>query len=77
MLVLTAFAEGQRGALSTDSRAHLALDLVGSVVLTVLPPANTSGGFLLLEACRALVAGWGLMQGLERLAFRSSLRLTA
>jgi hypothetical protein len=61
LLVLTAFAAAQRGALSPDSRAYLALNLVGSVVLAVLAAHERQWGFLLLEAVWALVSAWSLI----------------
>ena len=62
LLVLTAFAAAQRGALSTESRAYLALNLIGSVVLAVLAAHERQWGFLLLEAVWALVSAWSLIQ---------------
>ena len=62
LLVLTAFAAAQRGALSTESRAYLALNLVGSVVLAVLAAHEHQWGFLLLDAVWALVSAWGLIR---------------
>jgi hypothetical protein len=61
LLVLTAFAAAQRGALSPDSRAYLALNLVGSAVLAVLAAHERQWGFLLLEAVWALVSAWSLI----------------
>ena len=63
LLVLTAFAAAQRGALSTSSRAYLALNLLGSIVLSVLAAREHQWGFLLLETVWALVSGWGLVSG--------------
>jgi hypothetical protein len=62
LLVLTAFAAAQRGALSTESRAYLVLNLVGSAVLTVLAAHSHQWGFLLLEAVWALVSARGLLR---------------
>ena len=61
LLVLTAFAAAQRGTLSTGSRAYLALNLTGSVVLAVLAAHERQWGFLLLEAVWALVSAWSLV----------------
>lgn len=61
LLILTAFAAAQRGWLSTESRRYLALNLVGAGVLTVLAAHERQLGFLLLESCWALVAGYSLL----------------
>jgi hypothetical protein len=45
LLVLTAFAAALRGTLSTESRAYLALNLIGSVVLAVLAAHEHQWGF--------------------------------
>jgi hypothetical protein len=63
LLVLAAFAAAQRNLLSTESRTYLALNLVGSAVLTVVAAHEQQWGFLLLEACWAAVSGWGLIVG--------------
>jgi hypothetical protein len=65
LLILAAFAATQRDALSPDSRAYLALNLVGSAVLAVLAAHEHQWGFLLLESCWALVSGVGLMRRLR------------
>lgn len=74
LLVLTAFAAAQRGALSTSSTTYLALNLVGSVVLGVLAAHERQWGFLLLETIWALVSAWGLTHRFKRPAFRQQHR---
>ena len=62
LLVLAAFVAAQRGWLATDSRRYLSLNLVGAGVLAVLAAHERQLGFLLLEFCWALQAGYSLMQ---------------
>jgi hypothetical protein len=72
LLVLAAFAAAQRDLLSTESRTYLTLNLIGSSVLTVLAAHEQQWGFLLLEACWAVVSGWGLIVRLRRRELRSA-----
>jgi hypothetical protein len=69
LLILTAFVAAQRDLLSTASRTYLTLNLIGSAVLTVLAAHEQQWGFLLLEACWAMVSGWGLIGRSKRPAF--------
>lgn len=45
LLVLTVFAAAQLGALSTESRAYLALNVVGAAVLAVVAAYEQQWGF--------------------------------
>jgi hypothetical protein len=62
LLILAAFTAAQFGWMRTSSRVYLVLNLVGSVVLTVLAWYEEQWGFLLLEAVWAVVSAWGLIQ---------------
>src|SRR4029079_14307352 len=63
LLVLTAFVAAQRRWLSPESRAYLALNLVGAGILAVLAAHKGQYGLLLLEFCWAVVAGAALVRG--------------
>jgi hypothetical protein len=65
LLILAAFAAAQFGWLDTKSRVYLVLNLVGSIVLTVLAWYDEQWGFLLLEFVWAIVSAWGLFQALR------------
>jgi hypothetical protein len=65
MAILVAFAAAQFGAMDQHSRTYLVLNLIGSVVLTVLAWVERQYGFLLLEAVWAAVSLWGLVRGLR------------
>jgi hypothetical protein len=64
ILAAFAFAAAQRGVLAPDSRAYLALNLAGATVLAVMAAHERQLGFLVLEACWALVSAWGLVRAL-------------
>jgi hypothetical protein len=76
LLVLTAFALGQRGLLDQRSRAYLVLNLAGSTVLAAEAVRGRLWGFLLLEGVWALVSAIGLFQVLRSPANRSPARST-
>jgi hypothetical protein len=62
LLILSAFAAMQLGAMDPRSRAYLGLNLAGSAVLAVLAFDERQWGFLLLEVVWAAVSLWGLLQ---------------
>jgi hypothetical protein len=62
LLILSAYAAAQFGALDQHSRAYLTLNLIGAAVLAVLAWDAAQWGFLLLEGVWALVSLWGLIQ---------------
>jgi hypothetical protein len=61
-LILVAFIAAQRNAMSPHSAVYLALNLVGSIVLTAVALHGRDWGFLLLEIVWAAVSAWGLWQ---------------
>jgi hypothetical protein len=62
LLILAGFAAAQFGWLETRSRVYLVLNLVGSIILTVLAWFEEQWGFLLLEFVWAIVSAVGLFQ---------------
>ena len=68
LLILVPFAGLQLGRLEATSTSYLLLNLVGSALLAVLALGGAQWGFLLLEACWALVAAWGLRSRWRRTA---------
>jgi hypothetical protein len=65
LMILAGFAGLQLGKISAVSRTYLVLNLVGSVVLTVLALHEEQWGFVLLEFVWAIVSGWSLVQVLR------------
>lgn len=62
LLILSAFAAAQFGAMDPHSRIYLLLNAVGSLILAVLAWEERQWGFLLLETVWAGVSLWGLVQ---------------
>jgi hypothetical protein len=62
VLILTAYAAAQFGAMDQHSRGYLLLNLVGSAILAVLAWLDRQWGFLLLEGVWAVVSLWSLAQ---------------
>lgn len=62
LLILSAYAAAQFGAMDQHSRGYLLLNLIGSAVLAVLAWEERQWGFLLLETVWAAVSLWGLVQ---------------
>ena len=65
LMILAGFAGLQLGRISAVSRTYLVLNLVSSVVLTVLALHEEQWGFVLLESVWAVVSAWSLIQVLR------------
>jgi hypothetical protein len=61
LLILAAFAAAQAKRMSPHSVVYLVLNLVGSVILTVVAIHGKDWGFLLLEVVWAIVSAWSLV----------------
>ena len=62
LLILSAFAAAQFGAMDPHSRLYLGLNLIGSAILAALALRERQWGFLLLESVWAVVSLWGLFR---------------
>lgn len=60
LLILAGFVLAQLRVLDPHSLAYLAVNLVGSAVLTVDAWREAQWGFFLLELVWAIVSAWGL-----------------
>ena len=65
-LVLGAFIAAQQHRLTTDSVTFLALNAVGTGILTVVAGLNGDLGFFVLEGAWAGVSTWGLVRALRK-----------
>jgi hypothetical protein len=65
LLVLGAFLALQRGWLAPPSLVYIGLNLVGSVILTVVALIGSDWGFLLLQGVWAIVSAWSLVRVLQ------------
>ncbi len=64
LLILAAFVAAQRG-LSPHAVSYLALNVVGSAILTVVAAEGRDWGFLLLEVVWTAVSAWSLVEVLR------------
>ena len=65
ILILIAFGALQRGSMAPRGHVYLVLNLVGSLILTVVALADSDWGFFLLEFVWAAVSLFGLVQVLR------------
>jgi hypothetical protein len=61
LAILAAYTLAQLGRLDQRSTSYLTLNLVGSLVLTVLAWHERQWGFFLLEGVWAVVSAWGFV----------------
>jgi hypothetical protein len=66
LLILAGYAAAQFGKLDVESKTYLWLNLVGSVILSVLALHDEQWGFLLLEGVWAIVSAYSLVRGPRR-----------
>jgi hypothetical protein len=62
LMILIAYGAAQAGRWSTDALVYLWLNLVGSVILSVLAATSENWGFLLLEGVWAIVTAASLIK---------------
>jgi hypothetical protein len=62
LMILIAYGAAQAGRWSTDGLVYLWLNLVGSVILSVLAATSENWGFLLLEGAWAIVTAASLIK---------------
>jgi hypothetical protein len=71
IIILIAYSAGLTGRWSTDSLPYLILNLVGSIILTVLAAISSNWGFLLLEGVWSIVTAWQLIKRQSRSSARA------
>ena len=62
LMILVAYAAVQTGRWSTDAPVYLWLNLVGSIILSVLAATTQNWGFLLLEGVWSIVTAGSLLK---------------
>ena len=62
LLILAGFIAAQAGRVSPHALSYLALNFVGSAILTYVAANSRDWGFLLLESVWAIVSLWALIQ---------------
>ena len=66
LMILIAYAAAQTGRWSTDDPVYLWLNLIGSVILSVLAAISSNWGFLLLEGVWSLITAGSLLKRRRR-----------
>lgn len=66
LLILIPFAMTQLSRMTTTSASYLAMNMVGSGILTAIAVADRQYGFILLEGVWALMSAAGLLRALSK-----------
>lgn len=66
LLILVPFAMTQLSRMTTTSVSYLAMNLIGSAILTAIAVADRQYGFILLEGVWALMSAFGLLRAQMR-----------
>jgi membrane-bound ClpP family serine protease len=62
LMILLAYAAAQTGRWNTDDPLYLWLNLVGSIILSVLAATSQNWGFLLLEGVWSIITAASLVK---------------